>query len=184
MKNFKTRERVNAGSMADIAFLLLIFFLVTTVIPNDKGIPQKLPRPCKTDDCGADLYERNILRIHLNKENEILVEETVISYETLKTVVIAFLDNNGNGNCDYCNGEQSLDASDHPSKAIISLQSDRETSYSYYIIVLNELMTAFSDLRKKYALNTYGKKLESLSEKELKEVINAYPQRISEAETH
>ena len=85
---------INAGSMADIAFLLLIFFLVTTTMANDKGIQRKLPPICETPDCRGEIYERNILRISLNGNQEIMVKNEIITIDKLKDNVKTFVDNN------------------------------------------------------------------------------------------
>lgn len=184
MKNLKNQGEVNAGSMADIAFLLLIFFLVTTTIPNDEGIPQKLPRACENPPCEVDFHERNIFRVTINKNNAILVENNPMSVKELRDAVKAFVDNNGDGSCEYCTGFQLKNASDNPAKALTSIQSDRETEYSYFITVQNELIGAYHELREAYAVKKFKSTLENLSVAQLDEVKKAYPQVISEAETY
>ena len=182
MKFSNRSEAVNAGSMADIAFLLLIFFLVTTSIPNDEGIQRKLPRECKNPPCDADVKERNIFSIAINKNNEILVQGELLNVTDLKKHTMAFLDNNGEGNCNYCSGLRAVDASVHPEKAVISLLSDRETSYKHFITVQNELNAAYKELRENYARKYFKKPLAALNKTQLDEVENAYPKIISEAE--
>ncbi|MCA0153097.1 ExbD/TolR family protein [Winogradskyella vincentii] len=120
---------VNAGSMADIAFLLLIFFLVTTTISADKGILRQLSAECPPGtNCKADIAERNLLRININAENEIMVKNEIVPIEKLKQFVIEFVDNNGSDSCGYCNGNKNEQSSDHPKKAVISLSHDALTS--------------------------------------------------------
>ncbi len=94
MKSFRRRSQsVNAGSMADIAFLLLIFFLVTTTISADKGILRKLPGECPPRvDCSVELLERNVLRIALNDNQEILIEDELASLEDVTILVKDFLE--------------------------------------------------------------------------------------------
>ena len=88
MKSFRRHSAtVNAGSMADIAFLLLIFFLVTTTISADKGILRQLPRICETGDCTKDISERNLLRIALNDKQEIMVNEEIVNLEAIEDLV-------------------------------------------------------------------------------------------------
>lgn len=168
--------------MADIAFLLLIFFLVTTTIPNDKGIARKLPRKCELPPCEVDTYERNIIRIALNKNGELMVNNDLSRIEDLKDMLIEFIDNNGDQSCDYCTGNGFEDASDNPRKAIISLSSDRESSYKDFIAIQAELTAAYYELRERFIKNNFGKELASLSADELQQAKDAYPLLISEAE--
>lgn len=193
--------QVNAGSMADIAFLLLIFFLVTTTIETDKGLPRMLPS--KNTLPPPPIPQRNILPILINGQDELLVEGEVIDLKNLKDVTIAFLDNGGalqesDRYCDYCQGERLVNSSDNPERAIVSLMSNRETTYGVYIAVQNELMAAYSVLRNRESLRLYKidfNSLEALYEdsqtsletkKELKVKIRSiqklYPLKLSEAE--
>jgi len=183
MRSKKAAPKVNAGSMADIAFLLLIFFLVTTTMANDKGIQRKLPPICKTPDCTGDIYERNILRISLNGNQEIMVENELISIENLKETVKTFVDNNGDKSCAYCNGFKDATSSDNPSKAVISLQSHPQSSYELFVNVQDELTKAYYELRNTYSKNILGKSLDYLSENEMILLKKAYPFIISEAQT-
>lgn len=185
MKNSrKAVPAVNAGSMADIAFLLLIFFLVTTTISDDTGIMSILPKPCPPNiDCTGDIKERNIFSISLNKDGEILVNEEEMQITALREAVKSFIDNNGNKTCTYCQGNSDLNLSEHPLKAIIALQSDREAAYDTYISIQNELVGAYYDLRKAYATNTFNVAVEELNKDQLKKAKEAYPLLISEAKT-
>lgn len=184
MRHSKLMPEVNAGSMADIAFLLLIFFLVTAVIPKDQGINRKLPAPCPEGQiCDAKLKEHNVLRIAINNKDEIMVENEIISLDELKDITKTFLDNNGDGSCSYCNGNKMSDASDNPNVAVISLQNDKQTSYNQFIEVQDELTKAFFELRKTYCETVLKKSIDHLSKEELKQVKDAYPFKLSEAET-
>lgn len=176
-----SQNPVNAGSMADIAFLLLIFFLVSTTIETDMGINQKLPPECK-GDCSRNLAENNMLRISLGKNNELMVKEKLVPMSELKGIVKQFIDNNKDGNCNYCNGLGSPNESDSPQKAVISLRTDREASYKSFIAVQNKLMESYNELRKEYAVKKYDRDLSDLTKAELESVKKAYPQIISEAE--
>lgn len=135
MKSFRRHPAtVNAGSMADIAFLLLIFFLVTTTISADKGILRQLPSDCPNiEDCIKDINERNILRINLNSNQEIFIEDKVVKLEDVEQIVKAFVDNNGALDCDYCYGEKLTTSSDHPKEAVISLSHDALTKYYLFL---------------------------------------------------
>lgn len=153
---------VNAGSMADIAFLLLIFFLVTTTIEQDNGITRKLPR---WEDVPQEepvvIKEKNIFKVVVNKEDKMLVEDVPMELKDLRKAAIEFIDNGGGASaegdkCDYCQGARSAESSDHPSKAIIALKNDRETSYSVYVAIQNELGAAYTELRNREAVRLYG----------------------------
>lgn len=185
MKRFRHEApQINAGSMADIAFLLLIFFLVTAMIPKDIGFQRKLPKLCPDgQDCSAELLPRNVLELNINSNNELMVENEIIELSELKGKIIDFLDNNGKNECNYCQGNQLKSSSDHPDKAIISLRNDHMTSYEFYIQVQDELTQAYYTLRKKYAQKTFGKAVDELTPTEMKQTRDAYPFKLSEAET-
>ncbi|WP_418513124.1 ExbD/TolR family protein [Corallibacter sp.] len=179
-----TSPKVNAGSMADIAFLLLIFFLVTTTITTDAGISRKLPKDCPPGiDCTNTIHERNILRVILNNEQGILVDEKQILITELKDYAKAFIDNNGDASCLYCKGNKDLKSSDNPQKAVISLQTSRETNYELFINVQDELTKAYYELRTSYAKSKFNKSIDLLTNDEMNEIKKAYPFIISEANT-
>jgi len=195
---------INAGSMADIAFLLLIFFLVTTTMDVDSGISKKLSEKPPKDYVPPVIKERNIFEVNINRNNDLLVEGETMQLADLKEATLKFIDNGGGegkivdgvstGNCDYCKGARSTSSSDHPNKAIISVQSDRGTEYGMYIKVQNELLRAYTELRNKLALDTYNTSYtelekaykKDLNNEKLKEKVNfiktSYPQIISDAE--
>lgn len=141
---------VNAGSMADIAFLLLIFFLVTTTIETNAGITTKLPpkQPVDAPEPPA-VKEKNVLVVVVNKNNQLLVNNQVMELKDVRKAAVDFLDNGGDGSCNHCRGAKNQASSDNPEKAIISLRNDRETSYKTYISVQNELIGAYNDLRER-----------------------------------
>jgi biopolymer transport protein ExbD len=205
----RENSEINAGSMADIAFLLLIFFLVTTTMDVDSGISRKLSEKPPENYEPPIIKMKNILEINLNRNDEMLVEDEISQIADIKQIAIDFLDNGGGVGkevdgvpgtaCTYCNGNKSEKSSDHPNKAIISVQSDRGTSYGMYITVQNELLSAYTELRNRYAKNHVkgkyaGKSYDDLlllsaNDKEnedlkavIKEVKEAYPQIISDAE--
>tara|TARA_R110002073_G_scaffold40547_6_gene115411 strand:- start:73708 stop:74283 length:576 start_codon:yes stop_codon:yes gene_type:complete len=180
---------INAGSMADIAFLLLIFFLVTTTMDVDTGISRKLPEKQPEDIVPPVLKEKNVFEVNINRNNEILVEgDQFMKVDQLREAAMKFIDNGGgkdaDGNdCTWCKGDKDLTSSDHPKKAIISLQSDRGTSYATYIAVQNELVGAYTVLRNRYANEKFGKDFDRLSNEQQKVIqTDIYPQIISEAE--
>lgn len=176
---------INAGSMADIAFLLLIFFLVTTTMDVDSGINRKLP-PWTPPEEMPDIppvKKKNIFTVLVNSRDQLLVEDNYMEIEDLREAAKRFLNNNGDGTCNYCQGgARNPNSSDNPGKAIISLQNDRGTSYNTYIAVQNELAAAYNELREELAQRKYGKSFDELSDEEQDEVKDAFPQKISEAE--
>ena len=194
---------VNAGSMADIAFLLLIFFLVTTTIETDSGINRKLP-PMEEQIDPPIIRQKNIFTVVVNKNNQLLVEEELTDLKDLRNLAVEFLDNGGGSGeeaCDYCQGNKDPRSSDNPDKAIISLKNDRETEYKVYIAVQNELVAAYNVLRNREFSRLYPNEVISYVEADLRysdprtsaddkvslkeklDVIKAlYPQKLSEAE--
>lgn len=183
MRHSKLVPEVNAGSMADIAFLLLIFFLVTATISSDEGINRLLPEDCPTNDCGGIISERNILKIAINNNDEILIEDELVTISDIKDIAKRFIDNNGDSSCSYCLGEKLSISSENPKKAVISLQNGKQTTYKTFIAVQNELTKAYYELRQAYSLNVIGKASDKLSKTEEKQVKLAYPFILSEAET-
>ncbi|GAA4233659.1 biopolymer transporter ExbD [Postechiella marina] len=149
---------VNAGSMADIAFLLLIFFLVTTTIPKDTGLNRKLPPIDESDVEPPVIKQKNIFTVLLNGQDQLLVEDEIMEVKDLRAAAIEFLDNGGDGSCSFCKGKRDEKSSDNPDKAIISLKNERETSYAAYIAVQNELVAAYNVLRNRRALEVGPKK--------------------------
>ena len=157
----RNNTEINAGSMADIAFLLLIFFLVTTTLDTEIGIYKRIPEK-PTHDIPINIKEKNVLDISINTNNEILIEgNQIIGIENLKQIVVDFIDNGAGTNkkgekCTWCNGKKDPTSSDHPEKALINLQTKRNTSYATYVSVQNEILSAYSDLRNKVSQSIYG----------------------------
>lgn len=181
-RNKRGIPEINAGSMADIAFLLLIFFLVTTTMDVDSGISTKLPPWEPPTEDPPPIKQKNLFTVLVNGNDQLLVEGEYATIEDLRFKAKEFLDNNGDGSCTYCQGRQNPSSSDNPGKAIISLQNDRRTSYKVYISVQNELVAAINELRNEYANRKYGKDFDQLAPEQQQEVSDAYPQKISEAE--
>ncbi len=184
-RNKRAIPEINAGSMADIAFLLLIFFLVTTTMDADKGINRKLPPWDESQiDDPPPIKERNIFTVLINSNDQLLVEDDYMDISQLREACKAFIINNGDGSCDYCQGGmRNPNSSDNPDKAVVSLQNDRGTSYDMYIKVQNELVAAYEELRNEYSMQRFGKPYLELDDEDLiEEVKNAFAQKISEAE--
>ena len=200
----RDNAEINAGSMADIAFLLLIFFLVTTTMDVDSGIARKLPEKSE-ETPEVVIKQKNVLDIVVNRNNQILVEgDRNVEVKEVRQIAMDFIDNGGglstpgpNGEepteCDYCQGAKDAESSDHPSKAIISLQSDRGTTYGMYVSIQNEIEAAYNELRSRRALQLWGVTYKQLLKDykddpsdNLKDRIDRlkkeYPQIISEPE--
>ena len=198
----RENPEINAGSMADIAFLLLIFFLVTTTMDVDSGIPKKLAE--KTDVKPPIVKEKNIFQVDINRNNQLLVENEAMELKDLKDAAIKFIDNGGGiGNpmpgkeageaCNYCKGAKDPESSDHPNKAVIAVQSDRGTDFGTYVSVQDELLKAYTELRNRFCEEKYGISFTELEEAfiagarkdgalriKVEDVKNSYPQIISD----
>ncbi len=181
----RATPEVNAGSMADIAFLLLIFFLMTTTMDTDTGLPRMLPPmvAAQTDDA-PPINKRNVFVVLINANNQLLVQGQYLSMSELKDKAKEFIEN-------------PLDKEDLPakdlkqipligeypvSKGVISLQNDRGTQYQQYLTVQNELQLAYNELRNELATKRFNKKYDNCSAEEQDAIKEVYPQRISEAE--
>lgn len=128
---------VNAGSMADIAFLLLIFFLVTTVIAQDEGLLITLPPASPPDQEPLPLHDRNLFSIRLNSQDELLVEgERRADTRGLRAELQAFILNRG----------KEPTSSDSPQKAVVSIKTQSGTSYGQFLHVLDEAQAAYYEL--------------------------------------
>jgi len=200
----RENPEINAGSMADIAFLLLIFFLVTTTMNVDSGVSKKLSEKPPEDYVPPIIKEKNIFEVNINRDNDLLVEGDRMDIRDLREAAIAFIDNGAGdgkidegeptGPCNYCQGEKSLSSSDHPNKAIISVQSDRGTEYGTYLKVQNELIRAYSVLRNRLSKERYGIPFPELEEsykddrsnvslkEKVEDIKRCYPEIISDAE--
>ncbi len=176
---------INAGSMADIAFLLLIFFLVTVTMDVDTGITRKLPPPVENPDEDMQINQRNVFEILINSANMLLVEGKPGDLNTLKDETKNFFLNPSNDpdlpekepkQVDFL-GEVLV------SKGVVSLKNDRGTSYEIYIKVQNELTKAFQELRDELSVEKFGVKYDKLVDPAKQEAIQTViPMAISEAE--
>lgn len=177
-------SEINASSMADIAFLLLIFFLVTTTIGADKGLPILLP-PEKTDQSEVDVNDRNVLTILINSQDQLLVEEQDFKIKDIKSTVEVFI----KAQEPAIEGETVADS---PSDAVVSLKADRGTSYDTYLAVLDQVKAGYHQVRADYInisvkeyldwQSTKEVDLETYQKKKLERAKDAFPLQISEAE--
>jgi len=181
----RAAPEINAGSMADIAFLLLIFFLITTTMGTDAGLARMLPPPLPPEtEAPPPVNERNVFVVLLNSNNQLLVENQYMDIKELKRATKEFIENPFNKENLSEKKDQQIDFFGlYPvSKGIISLQNDRNTQYQAYLSVQNELQAAYNELRDELSKRKFGKAYADLDEEQQKAVREVYPQRISEAE--
>lgn len=180
-------QQINAGSMADIAFLLLIFFLVTTTMDVDTGLMRRLPPIPDKDQKQSDdkIKQRNVFVVLINKNNELLVENERMNIHDLREKTKEFIANPED--------KPDLPEKDYkeipffgrvyvPKNPIISLQNDRGTSYGTYLMVQNELLAAKNELRDQLSMQKFNLKYEDLDEDQQAAVKQYYTAVLSEAE--
>lgn len=179
----KTPE-VNSGSMADISFLLLTFFLLTSSINTDQGISRKLPPPPDKDAPIPPVKERNVLQVLVNMSDQLMVNGEPGDISSLKDDAVKFLTNPSDDPNMSEQKEEEIGSLGivRRSKGIISLQNDRGTSYGMYIKVQNELTKAVNEIRDKMSNAKFSKNYEDLDEESKKDIQKAVPIAISEAE--
>ena len=188
-KNKKAPE-INASSQADIAFTVLIFFLVVSTMDIDTGIVRMLPPwvdpKVKQED--VKVKERNLLLVFVSGSGNIMAGGKVISLNALKDKAKEFILNPLEDKDLPEKKPTDIEMPDgskwtYPvSEGVISLQNTRDTSYEVYIQVQNELTRAFNEVRDDVAMQKYGKVFNDLTEEERKVITKAIPMKISEAE--
>lgn len=170
----KLDAEINAGSMADIAFLLLIFFLVTTTIAEDKGILVRLPEWSDAPPDDVKVNKRNVFSVLVNANNELLVRGEHAKITELKDRAKRFIMNPG----------ADPELAENPTKAVISLKNDRGTKYSAYLEVYNELKAAYSELWNDESQKLFGVAFsEDMPDDKKKQIKANIPLILSEAET-
>ncbi|MDI6400377.1 biopolymer transporter ExbD [Balneolaceae bacterium ANBcel3] len=177
----KKRERVEAevpqAGMADIAFLLLIFFLVVTTIDVDTGIGMQLPPPPDPDQEPPPIRERNLMNILVNAQGMILINEEPANLQDVQRLVMDFVDNE--------NRAQDPNLAEDPRSAIVSIKTDRQTPYEIYIDMLDEVIGAYRELRNEAAHREFGVSYMEYTNRVPREdnvIRQMYPQNISLAE--
>ena len=187
----KKMPGLNTTSTADISFMLLIFFLITTSMDTDKGLARRLPKPPEPDqeDATMDIKSRNILFVRINAAGQLWIKDEMNSgfgeITELRQRAKDFVKNEQNlskwpekhvkniellGNCYVTD------------KHVISVQTDRGTPYDMYFQVQNELVAAYNELRNEVSKEKFGRLYENLSPEEKAAIRQYYPQNISEAE--
>ncbi|MBE6200735.1 MAG: biopolymer transporter ExbD [Rikenellaceae bacterium] len=179
----KTPE-INASSMADVAFLLLIFFLVATTMDIDSGLNRVLPPWSEKQTDAPDIKERNLLLVHVNKYDQIAVQGELLTINQLKDRAKEWVLNRADDdNLPEKKVEEIALIGKHPvSQGVISLQNDRATSYEMYIKVQNELTRAFNEIRDELSKAHFGKVFLELEKEQQDAIAKAVPMKISEAE--
>lgn len=182
---------LNTSSTADISFMLLIFFLVTTSMDTDRGLARQLPPPPEENAEVKDIIvkERNIMNVRMNSAGNLMLEnmdgQQFIKLEDLRAMVKDFIANPTNSD-----NKPELHAEHLPyfgdvmitKNHVISVQNDRGTPYKVYFSVQHELIAAYNELREEVSKKQFGKSYADLTEDQQKAVRDYYPQKISEAE--
>ncbi|MBQ7419197.1 MAG: biopolymer transporter ExbD [Prevotella sp.] len=155
---------LNTTSTADISFMLLVFFLVTSSMDTDKGLPRQLPPLDNEPQKEVDISRSNVMQIRLDSRDSLWIDEQQVSMTTLRQQVVSFV------------------ASRQTDHYVVGVQTDRKTSYEAYFQMQNTIVEAFHDLREKMARTRYGHSFSQCTEEERNVIISRYPLRVSEAQ--
>ncbi len=176
---------IPSASLADIAFMLLIFFLVTTTMDVDSGLERRLPQwvEDKVED-DSQIKERNVFVVLVNRNNDLLVEGDVIRVEDLRERAKEFMANpyNAENLPEKEPKEVAYFGTVDVTKGVISLRNDLDTKYGTYLAVQNELVGAINELREELAISEFGKSFANLDRDRQKAIKIIVPSKISEAE--
>ena len=184
----KKIPEINASSMADISFLLLIFFLVTTSMDVNQGLARRLPPPIPPDQKveDTDINKRNLFVVKINWENKLLVQGQELDIKQLRAKAKEFIANpEDKADMPKLFEEdfgQPFGTLKYTKEHVISVQNDMETQYQAYLDVQNELVAAYNELREECAQKYFHKSYNELDEEWQKKINKIYPQKISEAE--
>ena len=161
-RRFEQIPELNTSSTADISFMLLIFFLVTSSMDTDKGLLRQLPPPPQEQQPPQDIRKDHVLQVTLDASDQLAVNGALLTTQQLKEQIMEFI---------------AADRTDH----VLSIRTDRATTYEAYFRMQNAIVAAYNQLREKYARERYGKGYDELVEEQRDEVNQYYPQRISES---
>lgn len=184
----KKIPQINASSMADISFLLLIFFLVTTSMDVNQGLARRLPAPIPPDQKveDTDINKRNLMIVKINSVNQLMVQGQLMDVKQLRETAKEFIKNeNDEPNLPKLVEEdfgEPIGVQRYTKDHVISVQNDVDTQYQAYLDVQNELVAAYNELRNECAQKYFHTSYNELSEEQQKQVQKVYPQKISEAE--
>ena len=178
---------INASSTADIAFMLLIFFLITTSMDTDRGLARRLPPPPENEKQKDDIIvkERNVLQIRLNKDDQLMIGGEWSDIKQLREKAKEFIANPKDDPNMPEKHAKTLPFFGNvmiTEKHVISVQNDVGTSYDAYFQVQNELVAAYNELRDELSKAQFGKPLAECTEEQKEAISDYYPQKISEAE--
>lgn len=174
--------------MADISFLLLIFFLVTTSMDVNQGLARRLPAPVPPDQKveNTDINKRNLMIVKINSANQLMVQGQLLDIKQLRTKAKEFiLNENDDATLPKLVEEdfgEPIGVVKYTKDHVISVQNDVDTQYQAYLDVQNELVAAYNELRDECARRYFNKSYNELDEDQQKQVQKVYPQKISEAE--
>ena len=180
--------QINASSMADISFLLLIFFLVTTSMDVNQGLARRLPAPVPPDQKveNTDINKRNLMVVKINSANQLMVQGQLLEIKQLRAKAKEFIKNeNDDATLPKLVEEdfgEPIGVVKYTKDHVISVQNDVDTQYQAYLDVQNELVAAYNELRDECARQYFHKAYAELDEDQQKQVQKVYPQKISEAE--
>ena len=179
---------LNTSSTADISFMLLIFFLTTTSMDTDQGLGRTLPKPPEEDQLNNEIKvkERNILNIRINKDNYLMIGDDYVPVADVKERAKEFIANKENKpNLPELKPKKIKllnEVIPVTENHVISVQTDRGTSYGVYFQVQDALVAAYNELRDEFAKEKFGFKYGFLTKEQQEAVREVYPQKISEAE--
>jgi biopolymer transport protein ExbD len=160
-RRFEQIPELNTSSTADISFMLLIFFLVTSSMDTDKGLLRQLPPLPQEQTPPTDVRKDHVMQVTLDAHDQLAVDGTLITPQLLRDQIVAFV---------------AADRAEH----VISIHTDRATTYEAYFRMQNAIVAAYAQLREAYAHERFGKGYGELVEEQRDEVNQYYPQRISE----
>lgn len=186
-KKKKKVPGLNASSTADISFILLIFFLITTSMDTDSGLARRLPQPPDPDqeDAQIDVKERNVLNVRLNAAGDLMINSDISDIKELRARAKEFVKNENDISSLPEKNVKEIDLLGPcyvTDKHVISVQTDRGTPYEVYFEVQNELVAAYNELREELSKAKFGRSYEYLSDEQKVAIRTYYPQKISEAE--
>lgn len=177
---------INAGSMADISFLMLIFFIVTASMDTDTGLARRLPPIPEKNEVKKDqeINRRNVFTVLLDQRDRLLVNGKLADVSILREKAKEFIANPNDDPSFPTKKSKEIDllGAVMVPEGVISLQNDRGTTYKAYMKVQNELMAAYNELRDEMAKQYFGKHFNDLLTDQQDAIKEVYPQRISEAE--
>ncbi|MCQ2341119.1 MAG: biopolymer transporter ExbD [Paludibacteraceae bacterium] len=184
----KKIPQINASSMADISFLLLIFFLVTTSMDVNQGLARRLPAPIPPDQKveDTDINKRNLMVVKINSMNQLMVQGQLMDVKQLREEAKKFIKNENDDTWYPKLFEEDFGAPfgvlKYTKEHVISVQNDVDTQYQAYLNVQNELVAAYNELRDECARKYFHTAYNDLDEDTQKRIQKIYPQKISEAE--